>query len=223
MAGDGSASGEHGGFLPPQPSGAEPDLSARPQAAPPTTSHGYAAPAGAAPTPQQQMGWGAPPQPPPGYGPPPGPPSPGWQQPQQQWGWQPQPQPLRYPDNGAAVAGFSLSMTSAGLLLFSAGLSSIVSVICAGFGIFYSRRGKQKVDRGETPVNRGLAQAGYVIGIIAMVLSVLATAAWVVFAAIYATDDSFRHDFNNDNNGDGFETTARLAAVAFRVVATLVR
>jgi hypothetical protein len=238
----------HGGFLPPEPAGAEPDLTDGPRPrdpAPPTGAHGYAAPVGATPGPpqpptapqpaylqppstQQQLGWGAPPQQ--GWGPPPHAPPPqglppghaGWQQPQPQWGWQQPPQ--RYPDNGSAVAGFTLSLISGGLLVLSAGLSSIVSITCAGFGIFYSRRGKQKVDRGETPVNRGLAQAGFVIGIIAMVLSVLATAGWVVIGVLYATDDSFRNDFNNGNgNGSGFEPTARLAVVGIRVAATLLR
>jgi hypothetical protein len=172
------------------------------------------------PSAQQQLGWGAPPQQ--GWAPEPqGPPPPGqWQQ-APQWAWQ---APQRYPDNGAAVAGFTLSLISGGLLVLSAGLSSIISIACAGFGIFYSRRGRQKVDRGETPVNRGLAQAGFVIGIIAMVLSVLATAGWAVLGVLYATDDQFRNDFNDGNGGGSdFETTARLAAVGFRVVATLLR
>ena len=77
----------------------------------------------------------------------------GWQQPQPQWGWQPQP---TVPDNGPAVAGFVLSLTAIGLLVLSAGLSSIVSVGCAGFGIFYSLAGRRRVDRGETPKHRGL-------------------------------------------------------------------
>ena len=52
------------------------------------------------------------------------------------------------------------------LLLFSGGLSSIVSIGCAIVGIIYSRKGKQKVDAGETRKNRGLAQAGFIIGIV---------------------------------------------------------
>ena len=49
----------------------------------------------------------------------------------------------REPDNGAAVAGFILSLVGGGLLLLSAGLSSLVSVVCASLGIFYSREGPQ--------------------------------------------------------------------------------
>ena len=192
------------GFLPPEPSGREPDLGAQP--APPAEQ--------SAPQPPPQPTWQPPPQsqPPPPQGwqpPPPGwtPPPPGWQPqappPQQPpWVWQPQPQ---VPDNGAAVAGFVLSLVAAGLLVLSAGLSSIVSVICAALGIFYSRRGRARVDAGETPKHRGLAQAGYIVGIITLVLAVLATLAWI---AIFASDgfwDEIERDLEN-SDPNGFET-----------------
>ena len=162
------------GYLPPEPGGSEPDLGAAasppPPPPPPPPPH-Y-------PTPQQQMGWNQP-QP----------------QPQQQWGWQPQP---AVPDNGVAVTGFVLSLVAAGLLLITVGLSSIVSIVCAGLGIFYSRKGRQRVDRGETPKHGGLAQAGFITGIVTLVLALLATAFWALIIVLYATDDEFRRDFEND-------------------------
>ena len=102
------------------------------------------------------------------------------------------------PDNGVAVTGFVLSMVAAGLLLISAGLSSIVSIVCAGLGIYYSQKGKQRVARGETPKHAGLAQAGFISGIVTLVLSLLATAFWVVMIVLIATDEEFRRDFEND-------------------------
>src|SRR5215211_4535156 len=121
-------------FLPPEPAGPEPELSARPPEPPPP-----------APPPQQTYGYPPPPaghQPPPGYQPPPPgyqPPPPGYQPPppgyayppqQSQWGWGYPAQP-RVPDNGQAVAGFVLSLVAIGLLVISFGLSSIVSLGCA--------------------------------------------------------------------------------------------
>ena len=127
---------------------------------------------------------------------PPPPPQPVGGQPQQAWAWQPAGPPV--PDNGSAVAGFVLSLVAAGLLLISVGLSSIVSIVCAALGIFYSRRGKQRVDRGETPKHGGLAQAGFVTGIVTLVLALLATVFWVVFIVLLATNDEFRRDFEGD-------------------------
>jgi hypothetical protein len=173
-------------FLPPEPPGPEPELTDRPAqetAAPP-------------PRPQQppQQTYGYPP-PPPGYGgyqqqqPPPGyggyqAPPPGWGHPPQ-WAWQP---PV--PDNGQAVVGFVFSIVAVGLLVISFGLSSIVSVGCSITGIVCSRNGKRKVERGETPKHKGLAQAGYIVGWVGLVLSILATVGWILLIALGDIDTS---------------------------------
>jgi hypothetical protein len=193
-----------GGFLPPEPAGPEPELGARPPRAPdpppaPQPPPGYA--------PQYQ-------QPPPGWQQPP----PGWQAPPPgAWGWAPRP---AEPDNGPAVAGFILSIVAGGLLLVTAGLSSIISIGCAIFGILQSRQGKRKVAAGETGKNAGLAQAGFIVGIVSLVLSVLATLGWTLVIVLLVTDDEFREDFENDTDG-GFNlttTAVRLAAAGLRVL-----
>ena len=162
------------GFLPPEPAGPEPELGDRPpQPQPPP-------PAPQAPV--QTYGY---PPPPPGYGQPP--PPPGYAYPPQQgWAYPPQ----QVPDNGPAVAGFVLSLVSVGLLVISAGLSTIVSLGCAIAGIVYSRNGKKKVDAGESPKHRGLAQAGFIIGWVSLGLSILATIAWALVLAFAIADES---------------------------------
>ena len=197
---------ERGGFLPPEPAGPEPELAARPAASGPAAS----------PPPAQSY---APPAqahaPPPGGGwaPPPGP---SWQPAPQPWGYA-QPQP---PDNNPAVAGFVLSLVSLGLLLFSAGLSSIVSVGCSIAAIVLGRKGVRKVDAGETPKQRSLAQAGFWIGIGGLVLAVLATLAWIAFVIVIATNDEARQDFENEF--DESRSIAAAVAPALRLVAHLV-
>jgi len=126
--------------------------------------------------------------------PPQAPPPPGYAYPPQAWGYQQQ----SVPDNGQAVAGFVFSLVALGLLVISAGLSTIVSIGCAIVGIVCSGAGKKKVDAGETPKHRGLAQAGFIIGWVSLGLSMLATIAWIIVIAIAATDDS--------SNDDPFET-----------------
>jgi hypothetical protein len=119
------------------------------------------------------------------------------------------------------VAGFSLSAVGGGLLLMSAGFSSIISVVCSALGIFYSRRGKANVEKGETTKHRQLAQAGFVIGLVSAVLSVLATLFWIAFFVILATDEGFRRDFNDGNFGNGRSISQDLSLALFRVVAGL--
>jgi hypothetical protein len=196
---------EEQGFLPPEAAGPEPELGGPPDAAPPPPPP--QAPQQPPPQPQAQPVYGYPPPPPgqayppppPGYGypppPPPGyayPPPPQWAYPQQS-----------APDNGPAVAGFVLSLVSGGLLVISAGFSSVVSIVCAILGIVYSRKGKRKVDAGETPKQRGLAQAGFIIGWVSLGLSILATVAWILIFVLAATD--------NGSDGDPFNTVSAVA------------
>jgi hypothetical protein len=195
-------------FLPPQPPGPEPELEPGPSPSPPpTATHGtWQGQQGYPP----QQGWPAQGQgygPPPGYAPPPAYPPPGYPPPPGTWlgqpAWGPPAPPV--PDNGSAVAGFILSMVAGGLLVFSAGMSSIVSIVCAVLGIVYSRRGKRRVDAGETPKHRGLAQAGFVSGIIVLALSVIATLVWGALVVALIVDESFRDDFFDEDSGSGGE------------------
>lgn len=220
--GDDPAAGALRGFLPPEPSGPEPDLGAGPPQSEP--SHlGYAPPAQSRPAagPQAQGSHGyAQPQ-----GADWGSSATGRQQPAQPWSYPPGP---AVPDNGAAVAGMSLSVTAGALLLMSVGMSTIISVACAALGIYYSRKGRARVDRGETPKHRGVAHAGVVIGIVTLGLSILATLIWTIVAIQYATDESFRQDLQDELDGDksspdGFETSIRAGLTAFRIVASLLR
>jgi hypothetical protein len=100
------------------------------------------------------------------------------------------------------VAGFVLAMVSVGLWLFTLGLSSFISLGCAIAGVIYSRRGKKRVQEGETRKHKGLAQAGFISSIVMIVLSGLSTAAWAAFWIAYATDESFRRDVDGDNSSD---------------------
>jgi heme/copper-type cytochrome/quinol oxidase subunit 2 len=94
------------------------------------------------------------------------------------------------PGNSQAVAGFVLSVVAAGLLVVSFGTSSIISLVCAVLGIVFSRKGRRNVEEGRTPKHGDLARAGFITGIVALVLTLLATAAWIAVIAAVATDGS---------------------------------
>jgi hypothetical protein len=90
------------------------------------------------------------------------------------------------------------SLIALGLLVMSLGLSTVVSLGCAIAGIVCSRNGKRRVDRGETPKHRGLAQAGFVIGWVSLGLSILAIVAWILVFAIGGSVDN--GGFSTDPN-----------------------
>jgi hypothetical protein len=183
---------ERSGFLPPQPAGPEPELGARP--APPPAPDPTPVPA--APPPQYQQ----PPQPG------------GWYPPATQAGWQQQPwgyPQQRVPDNNKAVAGFILSLCGGGLLLISAGLSSFISVGLSIAGMVLGRQGVRRVDAGETPKNRSLGQAGFWIGLVSLIFSVIATAIWVAILIAALTDEDFQDDLEQE-----FDESQSLSVVA---------
>ena len=172
-------------FLPPQPAGPEPELTGAPPQQPPAAPAPQA-PQGQPPPPPQQQTYGYPPPPPgaPQQGYPP-PPPPGYAHPPQ-WGYA---QQAAVPDNGQAVTGFVFSVVGVGLLVISFGLSTIISLGCGIVAVVCSRNGKRKVDSGETPKHRGLAQAGYIIGWVGIGLAILATLGWIAAIAAGISDD----------------------------------
>jgi 4-hydroxybenzoate polyprenyltransferase len=140
-------------------------------------------------------------------------------QPAPAYGWQQPAQPQ--PDNGPAVAGFVLSIVSVSLLVLSAGLSSLISLGCAIFGIVYSRKGKRKVESGETTKNAGLAQAGFIVGIVSLCLSALATAIWVAVMVAAVSDEEFRDDLEREfDNSESIRAGLQVAAAIGRVLLT---
>jgi hypothetical protein len=197
---------ERSRFLPPQPPGPEPELGGRPAPPPPEP---------APPSPPQ----------PPAYAPPGGyqqpPPAGGWYPPVTQGGWQQPPPPAqpwaypqqRVPDNNQAVAGFILSLVGGGLLLISAGLSTLFWVGLSIAGMVLGRKGVRRVDAGETPKNRSLGQAGFWIGLVSLVFSVIATAIWLAILIAALTDDEFQRDLERE-----FDESQSLSLVAAGVL-----
>jgi hypothetical protein len=131
--------------------------------------------------------------------------------------WQPQqaPQPQQPPNNDA-VAGFTCGIIGVSLLFFTGGLSTIVSLILGIVAIPYSRKGKENVEAGRTPKHKSLASAGFVIGIVTVVLSVIATIAWILIFTVVDWDEI------DDSDDDPFQDFDP-AVVLIRVAAAVVR
>ncbi len=186
----------------------------------PTTA--YQPPASTAAPPAQGSPYGAgPPQAqgsPYGAGPPPA------------QGWYPSPPPGPHqlygagyyqppdtgPGNEPAVVAFVLALSGVGLLLFFAGFSAPVTLVLGILAIVYGRKGKRRVDAGETDKHRGLAQAGWIVGVVTVVLSLLSVVGWALFF-IYL-DDLNLETPDGPNNPDGFEAVVGVAVSVVRAV-----
>lgn len=154
------------------------------------------------------------PPPPPVYRPPPPPPpaypASGFPPPS----YTPPPVYTPQPPNNDAVAGFTCAVVGGALLFFSAGLSSILSLVLGIVAIPYSRKGKRAIAEGRTAKHKDLANAGYVTGIVVIVLSLLATIAWVL---LFALVDWGEIDSGDDPQDDDFELQVVLRALAAAV------
>ena len=91
-----------------------------------------------------------------------------------------------------------LALVGAGLLVLSVGLLAFVSLVLAILGLVHSRRGKRKIEAGETRKNQGLAQAGFVTSIVTLVIAVPLTLLEIVFLIAYASDEQFREEFKDE-------------------------
>ena len=192
---------EPGGWLPPQaPGGQHPEPPPPPPPGPP------------------------PPAPPPGPPPPPPPAQPAQHFPPQSYPY-PYPQQPGYPPpvyqplppqppNNDAVAGFTCAVVGAALLFFTAGLSSVISLVLGIVAIPYSRKGKRAIAEGKTRKHKDLATSGYVIGIITIVVSVLATVAWVLIFTLVDWDEID----GSDRSGDPFVSALKIAAGLARLL-----
>ncbi|MGI8846390.1 MAG: hypothetical protein ACR2HC_09515 [Thermoleophilaceae bacterium] len=195
--------------MPPEASGREPELGQTPTAPDALLTGGFAPPAGAtAPAPAQhhpQPAWH----------------QPTWQQPGPQQAWAPA---SAEPDNGPAVLGFALALSSIGLLVVSAGLSTLISLGIGIVAITQAAKGKRLVRDGNTRAHKDLAQAGFVIGILATALAALATLFWIGIGIAIAVDESTRNEFErqlDDRRGaPAVVTTAVLAGI--RLIGALV-
>ena len=158
---------------------------------------------------------GEPPQPPPGF--PPAPP-PAYPPPPPQYptsGFPPPnyPPPVYTPQppNNDAVVGFTCAVVGAALLFFTGGLSTIISLTLGIVAIPYSRRGKRAIAEGRTKKHKDLANAGYVTGIVVVVLSILATIGWIL---LFTLVDWSEIDSGDDPRDDDFEIQVMLRALS---------
>jgi hypothetical protein len=160
------------------------------------------------------------PPPPPVYRPPPPPPPPpapvypssGFPPPAY-------PPPAAYtpqPPNNDAVVGFTCAVVGGALLFFSAGLSTIISLVLGIVAIPYCRKGKCAIAEGRTAKHKDLANAGYVTAIVVIVLSVIATILWGLLIALAVTEPEWID--GDDDPPSGGEVVLRVLTGAVRLL-----
>ena len=77
-------------------------------------------------------------------------------------------------DNALAIVGLVCSIAGVALLVLSFGFLWLLSLPLSIAGLVCGLLGRRKVDRGELQTGRGLGQAGFVVGVVGLVLHALA-------------------------------------------------
>ena len=112
-------------------------------------------------------------------------------------------------DNRAAITGFSFGICALGLFLVSGGIAFLATIPCSIVGIVVGRRGMSAVDEGQATRHRRYAKAGFVTGIVTLVLSVL-------WALIFIAAAIFPDEFEEQNTGFAAWSALRLIVLVGR-------
>lgn len=99
-------------------------------------------------------------------------------------------------ENPTAITGFSFALCALGLHVTSFGIGFLATIPCAIVGIIAGRRGMDAVDRGDATVHRRYAKAGFVIGIVTLVLASLNLATFVLGAIFPGQFETEENEFS---------------------------
>ena len=89
------------------------------------------------------------------------------------------------PGHGPAIAALILGIAGLFLVVVGFGFLFVFSLPCSILAWVFGVQGKRRVDRGETAEHRGLAQAGFIMGVVGVALAVAAIVGWIaLFVAL---------------------------------------
>ena len=92
------------------------------------------------------------------------------------------PQPDERPNNDA-VASIACGLTGFGLLIWTNGISTILSLILGVFAVVFARNARRNVEEGRTAKHGDLANGARIAGWITVGCSIAATLVWAVVLA----------------------------------------
>jgi hypothetical protein len=116
--------------------------------------------------------------------------------------------------NGLALTAVILGTIGIGLILVTAGLGFLFSLPCSVGAWICGAQARTRYDLGETSTGRGQAQAGYVLGVIGVVIGVVAAVGWIVWLASGGDLEQLQRDIERWRD----EQTREAAIQAVRVL-----
>jgi hypothetical protein len=112
--------------------------------------------------------------------------------------------------NGLALTALILGIVGLVLLLLSLGILFIFTLPCSIAAWICAAQARARIAVGETTSGRGQAQAGYILGIIGVVLGVMAMVGWIAAIASGLDLEELRRDLERQSNPDAVQALLSL-------------
>jgi hypothetical protein len=107
--------------------------------------------------------------------------------------------------NGLALTALILGIIGVTLLLLTLGLGFLFTLPCSIAAWICAAQARARIAVGETTAGRGHAQAGYILGILGVVLGVMAMVGWIAAIASGLDLEELRQDIERQTNPDAVE------------------
>jgi hypothetical protein len=107
--------------------------------------------------------------------------------------------------NGLALTALILGIIGITVLLVSLGLAFLFTLPCSIAAWICAAQARARIAVGETSAGRGHAQAGYILGVLGVVLGVMAMIGWIAAIASGLDLEELRRDIERQTNPDAVE------------------
>jgi hypothetical protein len=107
--------------------------------------------------------------------------------------------------NGLALTALILGIIGVTVLLLTLGLGFLFTLPCSIAAWICAAQARARIAVGETTAGRGHAQAGYILGVLGVVLGVMAMIGWIAAIASGLDLEELRDDIERQTNPDAVE------------------
>jgi hypothetical protein len=112
--------------------------------------------------------------------------------------------------NGLALTALILGIIGVSLLVLSLGVLFIVTLPCSIGAWICAAQARARIAVGESSTGQGQAQAGFILGILGVVLGVMAMIGWIAALASGLDLDELRQELERQSNPDAVQAVLSL-------------
>jgi hypothetical protein len=112
--------------------------------------------------------------------------------------------------NGLALTSLILGIVGVSLLVLSLGILFILTLPCSIGAWICAAQARARIAVGESSTGRGQAQAGYILGVLGVVLGVMAMIGWIAAIAAGLDLNELQRELERQSNPDAVQAVLTL-------------